>query len=612
MIDSRVGVRLLWMAALAVALVACRSTAAEPAAQASPSVVAAPSATPENRATVTAGAPSLGESAPVDPDQLDGLRVVGYAARVSAGPSGTASDDIVQFLPEGLVPVFAVAGADDDVEEKLAAARELTGAEGSCHLYGTFECGVGEVRECRLVVDKVLLPTEQSDPEPVTGLQGHIVSLGDDGAFDDKLVLTGPLPIELGITSAVFENGYPLLDDELAALRDTGAVVSCDGQIVSGVDDVNRVQLQVSAASVDGEAIDPLDHWLTHEEPELGLRFRYPPGARVARDGAFVSINQGDVSLVIGSRRRDQEEAITWGRTESLKPIGQALILGQWEAKLAWEVDGRLLGIRYGATSNVRDGGELQRGKRLLTASLWQLGDDWFAKGDLPAEAQMWADIVLSTLELTEEAEGESTATLPNPASAHCVEQGGELEIRTDAEGGQYGVCLFADGSECEEWAFYRGECAPTGEMPEATIAPPSYVHPTMGWGLSVPADWSLSDGADYVLLSREVDGRSYLLFVGARATGTTEPAFGTGLPEGELQPGGQIDVFDYALARHELVFEGKVKVISYDIVRSGGLEFVCRLDAVQREGQTYADLDIPAEVQDEADAIVSSLTFVR
>jgi putative hemolysin len=52
-------------------------------------------------------------------------------------------------------------------------------------------------------------------------------------------------------------------------------------------------------------------------------------------------------------------------------------------------------------------------------------------------------------------------AGLPNPASVYCEEQGGSVEIRTDADGGQYGVCIFADGSECDEWAFYRGECSP-------------------------------------------------------------------------------------------------------------------------------------------------------
>ena len=59
---------------------------------------------------------------------------------------------------------------------------------------------------------------------------------------------------------------------------------------------------------------------------------------------------------------------------------------------------------------------------------------------------------------------GEATPTskpggLPNPASKYCIDQGYELEIRTDEEGNQYGVCIFPDGSECEEWEYFRGEC---------------------------------------------------------------------------------------------------------------------------------------------------------
>ena len=51
-------------------------------------------------------------------------------------------------------------------------------------------------------------------------------------------------------------------------------------------------------------------------------------------------------------------------------------------------------------------------------------------------------------------------AGLANPASVYCGEQGGKLEIR-DNELGQYGVCIFSDGSECEEWAYFRGDCEP-------------------------------------------------------------------------------------------------------------------------------------------------------
>ncbi|MCB2224537.1 MAG: DUF333 domain-containing protein [Actinobacteria bacterium] len=54
-------------------------------------------------------------------------------------------------------------------------------------------------------------------------------------------------------------------------------------------------------------------------------------------------------------------------------------------------------------------------------------------------------------------------AGLANPASVFCIEQGGALDLRTDEDGGQVGVCVFDDGSECEEWAYFRGECTPGG-----------------------------------------------------------------------------------------------------------------------------------------------------
>jgi putative hemolysin len=67
----------------------------------------------------------------------------------------------------------------------------------------------------------------------------------------------------------------------------------------------------------------------------------------------------------------------------------------------------------------------------------------------------------------------EAPVDMPNPASVHCVDEGGELEIRDEA-GGQVGYCLFPDGSECEEWAFFRGECAPGGTQEGAGSPDPA------------------------------------------------------------------------------------------------------------------------------------------
>jgi putative hemolysin len=48
---------------------------------------------------------------------------------------------------------------------------------------------------------------------------------------------------------------------------------------------------------------------------------------------------------------------------------------------------------------------------------------------------------------------------LANPASQNCVARGGTLRIERLPDGGQYGVCVFTDNYQCEEWAMFRGEC---------------------------------------------------------------------------------------------------------------------------------------------------------
>lgn len=71
---------------------------------------------------------------------------------------------------------------------------------------------------------------------------------------------------------------------------------------------------------------------------------------------------------------------------------------------------------------------------------------------------------------------------LANPASIHCMNQTDTSWELRDGVNGQYGVCFFSDGSWCEEWAFYKGQCSPgmnvtscEGEAWGKAICPPSY-----------------------------------------------------------------------------------------------------------------------------------------
>jgi hypothetical protein len=63
-------------------------------------------------------------------------------------------------------------------------------------------------------------------------------------------------------------------------------------------------------------------------------------------------------------------------------------------------------------------------------------------------------------------------AGLANPASEHCIAEGGELRIETAGDGGQYGVCRFEDNRQCEEWALLRGACPAGGIRVTGYVTP--------------------------------------------------------------------------------------------------------------------------------------------
>jgi hypothetical protein len=66
-----------------------------------------------------------------------------------------------------------------------------------------------------------------------------------------------------------------------------------------------------------------------------------------------------------------------------------------------------------------------------------------------------------------------SQAGMPNPASVYCEQQGNKHELQTASDGSQNGMCVFPDGSECDEWAYFRGECGPSTQaspIPAMTV----------------------------------------------------------------------------------------------------------------------------------------------
>lgn len=95
-------------------------------------------------------------------------------------------------------------------------------------------------------------------------------------------------------------------------------------------------------------------------------------------------------------------------------------------------------------------------------------------------------------------------ANMVNPASAFCEGQGLLLEMRTAPDGSQSGVCIFPDGSECEEWAYFRGECGPGGPFLAPTLTQPegeadwmTYSNRELGYSFQYPPGAQVTTGSD-------------------------------------------------------------------------------------------------------------------
>jgi putative hemolysin len=91
---------------------------------------------------------------------------------------------------------------------------------------------------------------------------------------------------------------------------------------------------------------------------------------------------------------------------------------------------------------------------------------------------------------------------LANPASVNCADRGGALKIERRPDGGQYGVCVFTDNYQCEEWAMFRGECPVGGLRVTGYITPAARYCAITGGRYVVVANSGASDEQGRCILS--------------------------------------------------------------------------------------------------------------
>ena len=81
-----------------------------------------------------------------------------------------------------------------------------------------------------------------------------------------------------------------------------------------------------------------------------------------------------------------------------------------------------------------------------------------------------------------------------SPASVYCEEQGGKIELQIDGKN----MCVFPDGSECEEGEFYRGECKEGNELKIEVLEEGSGDEAKNGDNISVHYTGTLEDGTKF------------------------------------------------------------------------------------------------------------------
>ena len=95
-----------------------------------------------------------------------------------------------------------------------------------------------------------------------------------------------------------------------------------------------------------------------------------------------------------------------------------------------------------------------------------------------------------------------ASSQIANPASVYCGQIGGTTEIKTDATGGQYGMCNFGNGTSCEEWALFRKEGCKSGVETAATTAPSA--------GMANPASVACVNAGGKLEIKKDASGGEY------------------------------------------------------------------------------------------------------
>ena len=284
------------------------------------------------------------------------------------------------------------------------------------------------------------------------GYVGKIIKTPAGSQYDDYFqTQTG----EYGIESFI-----EIIQTKLIELRDTGQEVILWGELLTDIPDYGGHQILVNKIKVPAEEFKLA--WYVEKNEELGVSFHYPEHTTFEVRDNSINFDGWALEFFKNPKSIQFQEWLDSNFAESsstpcqLNTTTGGLTIGGYETykvSIGEEGTQEELGI-FGISNDKQN---------IVQLLLTEFPNQNYKK--IIQTLRFTKTLTKDEVDINEakkNGENNEQAGLANPASVYCEEQGGKVELRTDKKTkGQYGVCIFKDETECEEWAFYRGECQP-------------------------------------------------------------------------------------------------------------------------------------------------------
>ncbi len=148
--------------------------------------------------------------------------------------------------------------------------------------------------------------------------------------------------------------------------------------------------------------------------------------------------------------------------------------------------------------------------------------------------------------------------------AAYCQKNGNEYESRS-APGGQYGVCVFPDKSECLDFDYYEGRCKPGDYL---TVPTPYFHAPwfeDQKYGFRLEADCGFGGWGNKVIFSCSSEaGNPFTLIVGYGWVDEQIPPLDFNADIRDFQESGTFKLLGQDIPKKILGVNGKVRQVAY------------------------------------------------